>query len=427
MLNKNSNIMKSKLFFLALSAMALATSCSNDEVTELSDSNAIKYDLGIGKITRASDVYCNANKFTSFKVWANYTATGSTATPYIAGDNITSSDNGATWADASGTRYWPTDGTLDFYALAGYENPTLATGNTVSWSVDGTVANQKDLCYAVKTAQSKATPTVALNFRHALSQIVFKAQNKNAKLYVEIEEVGVCNVNSGATFTLPTANTDNNITDHPSTTTPTIANQGSWESYTGAAKYTTGVFNSAVTGNSVVVNLTDNTNTVTDHTGTNDYGKAMLLLPVSSTTTSWDGETKLPINAGTYTPAVGDGTLILVKCKIWNVAGETVNKETDVVLYSNDDETKSARWAAIPASFAWEQGKKYIYTLVFDKGNGGIDPDPDDPKPVLVKIDYTVTVDDFVKGENYDIDMDQDGTQTVPTTGNGEEGGSEEE
>lgn len=423
MLNKNSNIMKSKLFFLALSAMALATSCSNDEVTELSDSNAIKYDLGIGKITRASNVYCNANKFTSFKVWANYTATGGTATPYIAGDNITFTNNA--WTDASGTRYWPNEGTLDFYALAGYDNPTLATGNTVSWSVDGTVAAQKDLCYAVKKGQSKSTnTTVALNFRHALSQIVFKAQNKNAKLYVEIEEVGVCNVNSGATFTLPDANTDNNITDHSSTTTPTIANQGSWTSYTGAAKYTTGVFNSTVTGNSVVVNLTDNTNTATDHTGINDYGKAMLLLPSESKTTPWNGKKQLTINAGTYTPAVADGTLILVKCKIWNVAGDS-KTDTDVQLYGNED--GSAKWAAIPAAFDWKQGKKYIYTLVFDKGNGGIDPDPDDPKPVLVKIDYTVQIDDFVKGENYDIDMDEKGNQTTtPTTGNSEDGGSDE-
>lgn len=419
MLNKNSNIMKSKLFFVALSAMALATSCSNDEVTELSDSNAIKYDLGIGKITRAADVYCNANKFTSFKVWANYTATGGTATPYIAGDVINFTNDA--WADASGTRYWPNEGTLDFYALAGYEDPSLATGNTVSWTVDGTVAEQKDLCYAVKTNQSKTTPTVALNFRHALSQIVFKAKNKNAKLYVEIEEVGVCNVNSGATFTLPTANTDDNITDHPSATTPTIANQGSWALYTGAAKYTTAVFNTAVAGDGEVVNLTDNTNTATGHTGTNDYGKAMLLLPVKETTTAWNGEKQLTINAGTYTPAINDGTLILVKCKIWNVAGNS-KTDDDVLLYGNAD--GSARWAAIPAAFGWEQGKKYIYTLVFDKGNGGIDPDPEDPDPVLVKIDYTVTVDDFVKGENYDIDMDEDGTQSTTGTEEGGEGGN---
>lgn len=414
--------MKSKLFFLALSAMALATSCSNDEVTELSDSNAIKYDLGIGKITRATDVYCNANKFDAFKVWANYTAEGSsTAASYIAGDNITSTD-GSTWTDASGTRYWPEKGTLDFYALAGYSTPTLATGNTVTWSVDETVVNQQDLCYAVKKSQSKANSTVALNFRHALSQIVFKAQNKNAKLYVEIEEVGVCNVNSGATFTLPTANTDNNKQDHTSSdATFEAGSQGSWASYTGAAKYTTGVFNSVVTGNSTVVNLTDNTNTATNHTGTNDYGKAMLLLPSESETIAWDGKKQLTINAGTYTPAVGDGTLILVKCKIWNVAGDS-KTDTDVQLYGNED--GSAKWAAIPASFNWEQGKKYIYTLVFDKGNGGIDPDPDDPKPVLVKIDYTVQIDDFVKGGNYDIDMDEKGSQTI--TGNSEEGGSGE-
>lgn len=115
MLNKNSNIMKSKLFFLALSAMALATSCSNDEVTELSDSNAIKYDLGIGKITRATDVYCNANPFTEFKVWA----LGNNAW-YIQGDEVegTAADGATKWNTKGAPRYWP-DYNLDFYAQIG--------------------------------------------------------------------------------------------------------------------------------------------------------------------------------------------------------------------------------------------------------------------------------------------------------------------
>lgn len=407
--------MKSKLFFLALSAMALATSCSNDEVTELSDSNAIKYDLGIGKITRATDVYCNANKFKAFNVWANYTATGGTATSYIAGDNITSTD-GSTWTDASGTRYWPNEGTLDFYALAGYTNPTLATGNTVSWTVDGTVANQNDLCYAVKKGQSKANTTVALNFRHALSQIVFKAKNKNAKLHVEIDAVAVYNVKNNAIFTLPDANTDENKQDHASGSAAfETGSQGTWDNYGTAVAGYTATFTAVEvpgdkTGNTVM-NLTDNTST--NNHATNAYGNAMLLLPSESETTAWSGTTKLTgMNGEGYTANANDGTVILVKCKIWNVAGEGVDKDNDVLLYGNEDGT--TRWAAIPAKFNWEQGKKYIYTLVFDNGNGGLDPDPEnpDPDPVLVKIEYTVTVDDFVQGTNQDVDMDK----VLPTT-----------
>ena len=56
-------------------------------------------------------------------------------------------------------------------------------------------------------------------------------------------------------------------------------------------------------------------------------------------------------------------------------------------------------------------GKKYIYTFVFGEGNGGYDggADPDDPspseEPVLTPITYTVTVDDFQKGYDEDVEM----------------------
>lgn len=403
--------MKRNLFFMALSAMALVTSCSNDEVTEISDSDAIKYDLGIGKITRAADVYCNANKFKGFQVWANL---GTAA--YIAGDSITSTD-GNTWTDASGTRYWPNTGNLDFYAVVNGGALNATTRVLPAFTVADNVADQLDLCYAVKTGQTKGTTgtasskSVSLNFRHALSQIVFKAWNKNANLYVEIDSVALYNVANSSTFTLPSTNTDDVIEDHPSSTSPTtIPGQGTWGTISGNTGYKVGFGTTPVAYNATTsVNLTDNTNA--SHSGTNVYGNAMLLMPQNNTT-PWSGTTKLAgVQGGTYIPNASDGTFILVKCKIWNVSNENVDKTNDVVLYENTNHT--SRWAAIPASFTWQQGRKYIYTLIFDKGNGGIDPDPDDPKPVLVKIDYTVTVDDFVKGSDEPVNMDKDITTTA--------------
>lgn len=402
--------MKRNLFFMALSAMALVTSCSNDEVTEISDSDAIKYDLGIGKITRAADVYCNANKFKGFQVWANL---GTAA--YIAGDSITSTD-GSTWTDASGTRYWPNTGNLDFYAVVNGGALNATTRALPAFTVAENVADQLDLCYAVKTGQTKGTTgtasskSVSLNFRHALSQIVFKAWNKNANLYVEIDSVALYNVANSSTFTLPSVNTDDLIEDHPSSTSPTtIAGQGTWATPTGNTGYKVGFATKEVAYATTSVNLTDNTNA--SHSGTNVYGNAMLLMP-QGPTTAWTASSGLTgVNGVGYTPNAPDGTFILVKCKIWNVSGDNVDKTNDVVLYENTNHT--SRWAAIPASFTWQQGRKYIYTLIFDKGNGGIDPDPDDPKPVLVKIDYTVTVDDFVKGTDESVDMDKDITTSA--------------
>jgi hypothetical protein len=79
------------------------------------------------------------------------------------------------------------------------------------------------------------------------------------------------------------------------------------------------------------------------------------------------------------------------------------NSESDVCLHSG--------WAVIPVSFDWEPGKKYIYTFVFGEGNGGYEggEDPDSPTPgvdpVLTPITYTVTVDDFQKGYDKDVEM----------------------
>ena len=58
---------------------------------------------------------------------------------------------------------------------------------------------------------------------------------------------------------------------------------------------------------------------------------------------------------------------------------------------------------AIPFAAVWTQGKKYTYTFVFGKGNGGYDPTTGDD--VLVPIDFEITVDDFVKVINSDTDV----------------------
>jgi len=399
---------------MALSAMALVTSCSNDEVTEVSDSNAIKFDVTAGNVTRAANVYCNYNLPTAFKVWAQLENDA-----YISGDSIKFKNNA--WTDETATRYWP-QGNLDFYATVN-SDVNVSNRQLSEFTVNGTVGEQLDLLYAVKKDQSKNTDnaTVKLNFRHALSQIVFKAQNKNKGLYVEIDAVGVYNVKNAGIFTLPENSTDENIDDHTSSTTE-ISNQGSWSGERGCAGYPVAFEKVALEGNSNVLNLTDNETThATD--SSYDYSKAMLLLPCASATMAWNGTTKLEgfntttgskeVDNITYIPTANHGSFILAKCAIWNVANLESGKQSgDVLLYGNKDNENNitTRWIVIPASFNWAQGKKYIYTLVFDKGNGG--KDPEGPDDVLVKIEYTVTVDDFVKGENKDVDMDKDGTQT---------------
>lgn len=373
--------------------LALA-SCSNDELTSVNrDGDEIAFSVVTNSATRAADVYCNNNKPSSFNVWATFN--GQT---YINGDNV-QYQNGK-WVNTSGTRYWP-DGEVSFFAH-------VNAGDAFNWNggqpkienftVGTDVATQQDLLYAVRTASKGTDGKAELNFRHALSQIVFQAKNTNPHLYVEISGVSVCNVNNQGTFTYPTNDTSDKVGVHNGGASIDYSTQkwGSW-STNGTQQYD-------VTFNPVALNG-NKTATAVSLTSANQTGKefsdqAMLLLP--QTSTKWDVGT----NATTGKPENQTGTYFLVKCQIYNVVGTIVNKNTDVCLWGKG----SAEDVAIPVALNWEQGKKYIYTFVFGDGNGGYDPDPEDPDkptPVLVPITFEVTVDDFVPVGNQDIEMDK--------------------
>lgn len=384
-------------------AIGLA-SCSNDDVVmEENDSNMINFSATAYNLTKAADIYCPNNMITSFTV----SATNGTST-FFDGDVVT--NNGGVWKDAV-TRYWPTGGTLDFYAH-------VNAGSTFTWSPTeapkftdfapvAAVDQQADLLYAVATGQSKAAngaDAVALNFRHALSQIVFQAKNTNPNLYVEIYGVSVCQVDGNGTFTFPTESTAPNIPHGATTGNPV---QGAWDTNTStsydvalAAAQPVVCIKADAGNTSDVVNLTDNTGNA-DHQTDNAFGSAMLLLPQTqeacAITTAGRPET---------------GVYFVVKCKIWNVASPNADgtkADDDILLYpevpaGTDASTVEAADVLIPVSINWQQGMKYIYTFVFGDGNGGWTPDPD-PKPVLVPIKFDVTLDEFVPVANPDIPM----------------------
>lgn len=376
---------------LALASCTLIASCSNDEVTEISDADAISFGATTGSISRATNVYCNANMPVAFNVWASYTD-GSLTSTYINGDEITL-QNGR-WVNSTGTRYWPATGTLDFYAVVndgGKMNWNNGVPAIEGFDVSTTLANQTDLLYAVKTGQSKPTDgsKVMLNFRHALSQVVFRAVNTNPNLYVEVEGVTICNVTSGGTYTFSAASTDGNIDDHSGNGIYQNAGRGSWALNFGSkANYAASFSAVALNGDSSAASLS-----LTD---TDEAGKAwdnvMMLLPQGATA-AWDPKNGKPVDS--------TGTYFLVKCKIWNVAGDS-HTANDVVLWS--DASGNAADVAVPVSINWEEGKKYVYTFIFGEGNGGYDPE--DPKPVLFPITFDVSVDDFVNVGNQDVEMD---------------------
>lgn len=415
-----------KILLLTAGMLLIAASCTKNEVVEVNqDGNEIQYSVVANKATKAADIYCNSNKPSEFTVFAE-----SDGKTYIDGDKITSTD-GNTWVNESGTRFWPNESAVDFYAVVNGNinwNPAAETSpaSIVDYTVSTDVTKQNDLLYAVKMEQKRGetaenTEAVTLNFRHALSQIVFQAKNTNENLYVEISGVEIVNVADKNTFTFPTKDTDNvTLVDgnHDGTFDSdkySTANWGVWNELapeSGAAggtvypvKFTT----VAVPGkntNAPIVNLTNNVYTSeAEEFNTN----ALLLLP--QTSNAWKPEA---VPAPGLEGNADNGSYFLVNCAIYNVAGDEFDEREDTPLWG----TKGAhKQAAIPVAINWEQGKKYIYTFIFGEG-GGYDPDdpdpedPDKPDPVLIPITFEVTVDDFVTVAN-EVDMEvQEGTMT---------------
>lgn len=391
------------LFACAMTAMALA-SCSNDEdVKTLANSDEIRFaPTSENGNTRAADVYCNANMPSQFKVYAI-----SDGKVYINGD-IIQKTSASTWENKSGTRYWPKT-PVDFYAQVNGDDQFTWDGTSApqfaNFTVNNNVASQTDLLYAVKTNQTKSSSTspapVALNFHHALSQVVFYAKNTNPNIYVEVTGVSVGGVKNSGTYTFPTADTDGNVAHGTTTGTSSNGAQGSWALGTSTDVYDVTFPTVKLVGNQdnpTVMNLTDNTNLTAGSLGhgdetTNSFGNAMLLMPQGTFTA-------LPVtdNGNGKLDLTKDGVYFKVLCTIYNVADTTATDLTNNVKIWDNKEIY------IPVSGTWIEGMKYVYTLVFGEGKGGVDPDG--PNPVLVPITYNVTVDEFIPINGSDIKLD---------------------
>ena len=365
-----------------------------DDIVEANlGADEIRFAAVTNGATRAADIYNPKEMPASFQVSAM-----SQGKVYISDDKIERKGSEApyTWENSTGTRYWPEDA-VDFYAHVN-AGTTFALNSGApafhNFTVESAVGSQVDLLYAVKKGETKETTPVQLNFRHALSQIVFKARNESENIFVQIKGVKVKNVKNSGTYTFPTT-TDPNL---PTSGTADSENRGSWALADTKAEYNVTFNLTDVKGsktNPTVVNLTD------------EKGTALMLMP--QTTNAWNPETNPDPDGSTAGSEATTDTYLLVDCVIYNVSGEGSDLPGDNVCLWGDGSNGSytTKELAIPVKFDWKEGHKYTYTLVFGNGNGGYDPDPEDPdnpEPVLVPISFEVTVDEFLDGGNYDVE-----------------------
>ena len=373
--------MKSKYLVVALSAVAL-TACNNDEVLEVNQGRGISFQVATEASTRATAT--TTSTINKFKVWGF--TDGKTLM-----NGIDVSKSGSEWT-YDGTIFWPaTD--VDFYSVSpaencgGTVNITKDKQEITNFTVNTNQGDQVDLLYAVNKGEKKAdheASAVNINFRHALSQIVFKAKNTNENLKVIVKGVKIGNIKEAGNFTYPSQSTTTHNTSETGSIAPTT--QGKWDNITSEQTFAAGM--------SGEVTLDGKVETALDLTSKEDevYTGALFMIPQALT--PWDPKAIGALNT------TNKGVYFLVDCQI--LSGTNKN----IQVWPSDPKEQYAE-VAIPASkLNWEQGKKYIYTFTFDKG-GGYVPGPDpNPDPTLIGIDFDVTVDEFINGGEQDIDME---------------------
>lgn len=374
-------MMKSKyLLVTALSAAAL-TACNNDEVLEVNQGRGISFQVATEAATRAAAT--TTNSIDEFMVWG-FTQEEPAKTLM---DDLSVSKTESDWT-YTGTIFWPA-APVNFYSISPEPVSDKVSEGTVSitsdeqkitgFTVNTDQSQQVDLLYAVNKEEKKEsheTEPVSINFRHALSQIVFKAKNTNKNLKVIVKGVKIANIKNAGDFTYPNATTESG--------TITTGTQGSWTSVQTPETFSAGVTELTLDGVQDAQNLTTLNNDI--------YTGALFMIPQELT--PWDPGTTGALSND------NKGVYFLVDCQI--LSG--TNK--DIQVWPSDASQTHAE-VAIPASkLNWEQGKKYIYTFTFGKG-GGYVPGPDpDPDPTLIGIDFDVTVDEFINGDGQDIDME---------------------
>ncbi len=356
--------MKFKFAFCAVAAFALA-SCSSEETIKVNEGNAISFKAFVNGQTRAIDINtANLNEF-------NATAITNEGVSYF--DQVTFTKQADGTYQSGKKYYWPTVGSLDFYAYAPLQSDQVVYTDYKTFTVTPStnLASQVDLVYANTDEKTKANSAsgIALNFRHTGSKIAVKVKNTSDDLSVEITGWKVGFLSPTGTFTYADANTDGNNAG--------FLSFGQWSNLA-AASYATQYVSNFVLNSPVAANSTA------------EYlpGDMILIPQELNPASAYDDNNKKP-----------NGSFIGVKLVI---------KQNGITIAS--DENGGAIWAIWPigkTTNKWEPGKKYTY--IIDVADGGYfedeeDPNDDDPlDPILDKfIKFVdVTVDDW--NDNTDI------------------------
>ena len=364
---------------------ALLMGCSDEEIAnvETSSRNAIGFNvLSNAAETRATPTTNTNLKNTDFDVFA-FTGDGTAFMGKVDtefghdGVNIVYNNGKWDYKNASDLRYWPT-GALDFYAF----NPGTVSEDMMMnymWEASGTVqkisytcideygANtghaNYDVMYAIAKGQEKDMNNgiVKFNFKHILSQVVFKAKTEYDNMQVDINMIKIHNVKMGGFFTLPA----------------TADGTGSWSDPADLPSEVSGLGKFTVVKD---VNITVKSNTIAT-----DISTTTPMLNRPQELTAWkvsETATKSKLEADNAKQCY-----LEIACKI---------RQSGAYLLGSASEYKTIY---VPFGDTWVAGKRHIYTLIFGGGYN------DQGEAVLNPIQFDAETTDWGNADKADKDV----------------------
>lgn len=377
--------MKKSTVMLGAIFGTLLMGCSDEEIAnvETSSRNAIGFNvLSNAAETRATPTTPDNLKNTDFDVFA-FTGDGTAFMGKVDtefghdGVNIVYNNGKWDYKNASDLRYWPT-GALDFYAF----NPGTVSEDMMMnymWEASGTVqkisytcideygANtghaNYDVMYAMAKGQTKDMNNgiVKFNFKHILSQVVFKAKTQYDNMQVDINMIKIHNVKMGGSFTLPA----------------TADGTGSWSDPADLPSEVSGLGKFTVVKD---VNITVKSNTIAT-----DISTTTPMLNRPQELTAWkvsETATKSKLEADNAKQCY-----LEIACKI---------RQSGAYLLGSASEYKTIY---VPFGDTWVAGKRHIYTLIFGGGYN------DQGEAVLNPIQFDAETTDWGNADKADKDV----------------------
>lgn len=347
-----------KLSALALIAFSLTACSADEEINEIATEpdNAITFNVQTPNMTRAADSYSTNSRPNRFKVTAFQGSSN-----YYGGeiDEMSSPDGGFSW-NSTHKRFWPSakssaHTSLTFYAFIEHNDMDACAIDDVphsfdmsgdvpmfkNFKVNSDVTKQNDLMYSVAkdvNQNSSGKGNVELNFRHALSQICFTAQNNHPGLEdIEIISIEVGGIKGIGTYLFPKNTTS-------SLHTASAEGMGKWILDSNAASKSYILTNLSerlgapdASGHGTVINVSNPNFNGANSPESIDITRAMYLIPQKVKACSSE--------------SANDGAYIKVTARM---------------IQKNSNEQTQPSTVFIPVSIDWKEGQRYVYNLTWE-------------------------------------------------------------